>query len=163
MTPIELNIGAVLKSAMRKARVHKEYMYSFGGIITRLCRAKGVPEESLDYMSPLFPTLVDITNTKGPDNDQICDDLIMAQMYGLEMLHHQNGYRASTDEQLGQVERWYPLNSYVKSLLGIGPEFHEPVDDDDIPTDEDRLRTGSVVNSDSEIEKVDPTQAGIEA
>uniref|UniRef100_M1DGA3 Putative plant transposon protein domain-containing protein n=1 Tax=Solanum tuberosum TaxID=4113 RepID=M1DGA3_SOLTU len=140
MTPTELNIGVVLKSAMRKARVHKGYIYSFGGIITRLCRAEGVPEEILDYMSPLFP----------------------APMYGLEMLRHQNGCRASTDEQLGQVARRYPLNAHVKSLLGIGPEFHEPVNDD-IQIDEDRLRTGSVVSSDSEMEEVDPTQAGDEA
>lgn len=68
----------------------------------------------------------------------------MARMYGLEILRHQNGCLASTDVQLGDVERRYPLNAHAKALLGIGLEFHEPVDDD-IPTDEDRQRTGSDV------------------
>jgi len=101
-------------------------------------------------MAPLFPTPVDSTRTKGPDTEfgptlttaerHRRDELIMARMYGLEMLRHQNGWQASTDEQLGDIERRYPLNAHVKALLGIGPAFHEPVDDD-IPTDKERLHT----------------------
>uniref|UniRef100_M1E0J2 Uncharacterized protein n=1 Tax=Solanum tuberosum TaxID=4113 RepID=M1E0J2_SOLTU len=123
-------------------------------------------------MAPLFQAPVDIKKTKGPDNEfgpplitsesHHRDELIMANMYGLEMLHHQNGCRVSTEEQLGQVERKYPLNAHAKALLGIGPEFHEHVDDD-IPTNEDRLRTGSNVDSDSDTEEVDHAQVGDEA
>ncbi|KAG5587144.1 hypothetical protein H5410_047578 [Solanum commersonii] len=69
MTPTKLNIDVVLKSAMRKARVHKGYRYTFGGLITRLCCTGGVPEESLDYMEQLFLVLVVITKTKEPDNE----------------------------------------------------------------------------------------------
>lgn len=86
-------------------------MYAFGGLITRLCRAAGVLEEHLDYMEPIFPALVDITNTKGPNTEldpilttmerHRLDDLIMAKMYGLEMLRHQNGCQATVDVQLG--------------------------------------------------------------
>uniref|UniRef100_M1DRA7 Uncharacterized protein n=1 Tax=Solanum tuberosum TaxID=4113 RepID=M1DRA7_SOLTU len=151
MTPTELNIGAVLKSAMRKARCTKE---------------------SLDYMAPLFPAPIDISKTKGSDNEFIPtlttaehhrrDELIMARMYGLEMLRHQNGCWASTDVQMGEIERWYPLNAHAKALLVIGPEFHEMVDGD-IPTYEDRLRTGSDVDSNSEMEVMAPTQADDEA
>uniref|UniRef100_M1DMR7 Uncharacterized protein n=1 Tax=Solanum tuberosum TaxID=4113 RepID=M1DMR7_SOLTU len=122
-------------------------------------------------MAPLFPVLVDITKTKGSDNEfgpplttterHRRDELIMARMYGLEMLRHQNGCRASTVEQLGKVERRYPLNMHAKALLGISPEFHEHADDD-ISIDEDRLRTCSDVDSDSDTEEVDPAQAGDE-
>uniref|UniRef100_M1DCP2 Putative plant transposon protein domain-containing protein n=1 Tax=Solanum tuberosum TaxID=4113 RepID=M1DCP2_SOLTU len=130
-----------------------------------------VPEERLDYMAPLFLAPVDITKTKGPDNEfgptlttaehHRRDELIMARMYGLEMLHHLNGCRASSDVQLGEVERRYPLNAHAKSLLGIGLAFHEPMDDD-IPTDDDRLHTGSDVDFDSETEEVDTALAGDE-
>ncbi|KAG5616322.1 hypothetical protein H5410_016146 [Solanum commersonii] len=50
----------------------------------------------------------------------------MAQMYGLEILQHKNGCRASTQEQLIE-ENKYSLN-------------FEPVDDV-VPTDKDRLCT----------------------
>ncbi|KAG5590955.1 hypothetical protein H5410_041469 [Solanum commersonii] len=157
MTNTELNIGVVLKSTIRKARVHKRSGYAFRGIITRLCHSARITEKNLDYMVPLFPASMDITKTKGADNEfgpplttlecHRRDELIMDRMYGLEMLHHQNGCRVSTEEQLG---------------AGIDSEFHEPVDDD-IPTEEDRLHTGSDVDSDSDTEEVDPTQAGDEA
>ncbi|KAG5605372.1 hypothetical protein H5410_026864 [Solanum commersonii] len=163
MTPTELNIGVVLKSAMRKAQVHKGHIYAFGSLITRMCRVAGVPEENVDYMAPLFPAPMDITRTKGPDTKfgptlttaepHKRDELIMANMYGLEMLHHQNGCLASTDMQLSDVERHYPLNAHAKALLGIGPAFREPIDDC-IPIDEERLGTSS---------DVDPAQAGVEA
>uniref|UniRef100_M1DA67 Uncharacterized protein n=1 Tax=Solanum tuberosum TaxID=4113 RepID=M1DA67_SOLTU len=89
------------------------------------------------------------------------NEMIMAQMYGLEMLRHRNGCWASTDKKLGQVERRYPLNAHVKAMFGIGPEFHEPMDDD-IPINEDRLHTGSDVDSNSDTEEVDPAQVGDE-
>ncbi|KAG5599840.1 hypothetical protein H5410_031210 [Solanum commersonii] len=86
---------------------------------------------------------VNIMRTKGPDTEfrptlitterHRRDELIMARIYGLEMLRHQNGCWASTDAQLGDIERRYPLNAHAKALLGIGPKFLEP-DDDDIPT-----------------------------
>ncbi|KAH0665072.1 hypothetical protein KY285_026278 [Solanum tuberosum] len=170
-TGTELNIRAFLKSTMRKARVHKGNWYTFGGLITKMCRTAGVPEENVDYMEPLFPAPVDITRTKGLDTEfgpaittverHRRDKLIMARMYGLEMLHHQNGCLASTDMQLGEVERRYSLNDHAKALLGISPVFREPIDND-IPTDKERFRTSSDVESDSD-EEVDPTQAGDEA
>uniref|UniRef100_M1DSX8 Uncharacterized protein n=1 Tax=Solanum tuberosum TaxID=4113 RepID=M1DSX8_SOLTU len=156
---------------MRKARVHKGHMYAFGGLITRICRDAGVSKENMDYMAPLFPAPVDITRTKGTDTEfgptlttaerYRRDELIMARMYGLEMLHHQNGYLASTDMQLGDIERHYPLNAHAKALLVIGPEFRESIDND-IPTDEERLRTSSDVEFNSD-EEVDPAQAGDKA
>uniref|UniRef100_M1DHR2 Uncharacterized protein n=1 Tax=Solanum tuberosum TaxID=4113 RepID=M1DHR2_SOLTU len=120
-------------------------------------RVAGIPEESVDYMTPLFPAPMDITRTKGPDTEfgptltttkrHRRDELIMVRMYSLEILRHQNGCLASTDMQLGDVERCYPLNVHTKALLSIGPKFCELVDDD-ISTDEERLHTSSDVESD---------------
>ncbi|KAG5596044.1 hypothetical protein H5410_037276 [Solanum commersonii] len=145
MTPSELNIDIVLKSCIRG---------------------------ELGLYGTTFPKAVDITKTKGPDNEfgptlttverYYRDELIMARIYGLEILRHQNGCQASTDVQLRELERRYPLNAHAKATLGIGPEFHKLVDDD-IPTDEDRLHTSSNVDSDFDTEEVDPSQAGDEA
>ncbi|KAK4718110.1 hypothetical protein R3W88_016448 [Solanum pinnatisectum] len=135
------DILVVLKSAILKALVHKGLKYAFGGLITKMCRVADVPEENVDYMAP--------------------DELIMARIYGLKMLRHQIGFWVSTDAQFGEVERCYPLNGHAKALLGIGPKFHEPIDND-ILTDEERFRTNSDVESDLD-EEADPTQAGDEA
>lgn len=69
MTEIELNIGSIIKYAMRKARVHKGHMYTFVGLITKMCRRAGVPEENLDYIASLYPAVVNVTWTKGPDTN----------------------------------------------------------------------------------------------
>ncbi|KAH0712429.1 hypothetical protein KY289_008388 [Solanum tuberosum] len=161
---LPINVGAVLKSAMRKARVHRGQRYAFGGLITNLCRRAGVPEETVDYMAPLFTTPLDITKTKGPENmhgptlttaeRNRRDEMIMARMFGLEMLRHRNGCRASTQEQLDEVATKYPLNEQAEALLGLGRAFIEPVWDD-VPTDEDKRRTMSDSESDSEADEVD--------
>uniref|UniRef100_M1DMQ3 Putative plant transposon protein domain-containing protein n=1 Tax=Solanum tuberosum TaxID=4113 RepID=M1DMQ3_SOLTU len=171
MTGMKLNIEAIIKSSMRKSWVHKGHRYAFGGLITKMCRVAGVPEENLDYMAPLYPAPVDITHTKGTDTDfgptlttverHKRDELIMARMYGLEMLRHKTGGRPSTDLEIGEVNRRYLLNDHAKALLGIGPEFREPTEND-IPTDEENLRTGSDVESDSD-EEIDPIQVEAEA
>ncbi|KAG5571633.1 hypothetical protein H5410_061399 [Solanum commersonii] len=157
MAGMELNIGAIIKSFMRKARVHKGHMYAFGGLITKMCRAVGVPEENVDYMTPLYPAPVDITAPRGLT-------LSLARhspwMYGLELLRHQNGCHTSTDIQLGDVARRYPLNDHARALLGIGPKFWELIEND-ISTDEENMRSGSNVDSDSE-EEIDPAQADAE-
>ncbi|KAG5610790.1 hypothetical protein H5410_022071 [Solanum commersonii] len=101
-----------------------------------------VSEESLDYMAPLFLALIVITKTKGLDNEL---DPTLTTM----------------DRHRREVERKYPLNAHVKALLVIGPGFHESVDYE-LPTDEDRLCTGSDVDFDSD-EGVDPAQASDEA
>ncbi|KAG5586471.1 hypothetical protein H5410_046905 [Solanum commersonii] len=66
MTPTELNIGDVLKSAMRKAQVHKGYIYAFGGIITQLCHA------AMNILSKLGEGLEELEDSKG-FNSKILD------------------------------------------------------------------------------------------
>ncbi|KAH0758158.1 hypothetical protein KY290_021651 [Solanum tuberosum] len=147
MKDVPISIGAVLKSAMRKARVHRGRRYVFGGLITNLCRRAGLPNESVDYMAPLFTTPLDVTKTKGPENmhgptlttveRNMRDDLITARMFGLEILCHKNGCHASTEEQLDEIAFRYPLNEHAEALLGLGPAFMEPIWDD-VRTDEDK-------------------------
>lgn len=99
MKGIYINVAAVLKSTMRKAKVHQGRRYAFSGLIMRLCLRARVPEENLDYMAPLFKVPVDMTKTKGPDlvhgitlTTTECNrryEMIMAHIYGLEMLDPQ--------------------------------------------------------------------------
>jgi hypothetical protein len=165
MKGIEINVGAVIKSTIRKSRVHRGRGYAFGGLITELCIRAGVPQEQCDYMPPLPSTLYDVTNIKAPDYTHgpvlttqeraKRDDMITARMFGLEMLRHRTGGRPSTDEELREVERRYPLNEHAMAVLGLGPDFYEPTYDD-VPTDEDKRRTGSDVESDLEATYFDP-------
>ncbi|KAG5606328.1 hypothetical protein H5410_027820 [Solanum commersonii] len=68
-----------------------------------------------------------------------------------------NGCRASTREQLYEVESKYLLNGHAKEVLGRGSEFHKPIDDD-VPTNEDMIGTASEVDLDLD-ENVDPILA----
>ncbi|KAG5592144.1 hypothetical protein H5410_042658 [Solanum commersonii] len=132
MKDLPINVEAVLKLAMRNTRVHRGRRYAFGGLITNLYRRAGVPEKSLVRR----------------------DEMIMARMFGLEMLRHRNGCRASTQEQLNEIATKYPLNEQTEALLGLGRAFIKPVWDD-VPTNEDKRQTMSDSESDSEAEEDD--------
>lgn len=58
------------------------------------------------------------------------DELIMAYIFGLEMLHHKKGGRPFTHHELDDVEAWYLLNAYANVVFGINPQFLEPVEND---------------------------------
>lgn len=117
MTGLELNIGIVLKSTMRKARVHKGCRYTFGGLITELCSHACVPTEEFDYCPHIEAPLYIVTNVQGLEIAtgliltiaEHChrDVLIMARMYGLEMLRHRTGRRPSTQQELEEIEACY--------------------------------------------------------
>uniref|UniRef100_M1DHE4 Uncharacterized protein n=1 Tax=Solanum tuberosum TaxID=4113 RepID=M1DHE4_SOLTU len=62
---------------------------------------------------------------------------------------------------LMEVNMRYLLKDHAKALLDIGPEFRKPTEND-IPTDEENLRTGSDVEFNSN-EEIDPIQAEAEA
>lgn len=55
---------------------------------------------------------------------------------------------------MDEVERKYLLDEHVEALLGLGLEFMEPVWND-ILTDEDKMRTMSNSESDSDTEEGD--------
>lgn len=52
----------------------------------------------------------------------------MDKMYGLEMVVHDTGGQPSTDLEIGDVNRQYPLNNHVKALLRIGTMFWDPIE-----------------------------------
>lgn len=97
-----------------------------------------VPNEHFDYIALLYPAIVDITRTKGPDTHlgpiitivewNRRDKLTMDKMYGLEMVVHDTGGQPSTDLEIGDVNRQYPLNNHVKALLRIGTMFWDPIE-----------------------------------
>lgn len=72
-------------------------------------------------------------------------------------MRYRNGCRASTQEQLYEVESKYLLNGHAKEVLSRGSEFLEPIDDD-VPTDEDMFGTASDMDLDLD-ENVDPVLA----
>lgn len=67
MTETELNIGEIIKFDMRKDRVRKGHKYAFGVLITKICRSAGVLEETLDYLAPICPAVIDVTRMKRSD------------------------------------------------------------------------------------------------
>lgn len=161
----EVNRGAILKSSMRKARVHKGRRYAFGGFITRLCLDAGVPTEALDYVPRLIADPYVVMNTREPDlqlgpilttaERYRCDEMITATMYGLQMLSLQTGSRSATQAELDEVERRYSLNEHARALLGFSPQYFEPLDDV-VPTDVEHQRVGSDVESEEEVAKGEP-------
>ena len=57
----------IFKLKMHKTRVHLRRRYTFGGLITKLCREAGIPKDIVDYMAPFFTTYLHITKTMGPE------------------------------------------------------------------------------------------------
>ncbi|XP_016577508.2 uncharacterized protein LOC107875339 isoform X2 [Capsicum annuum] len=143
---IELNVGAIIFSAMRKARLLGGRRYGFGGLLTRFLRQQGVPEEDVDYKPPVNLRPLDFSRTKGPASygvtltmpeRQARNDEITARMYGLTMLQLKIGGRPATEQEIRAVELDYPLGPHARTMLRIGPDFDEPLDDD-VPTEEER-------------------------
>uniref|UniRef100_M1DFT2 Uncharacterized protein n=1 Tax=Solanum tuberosum TaxID=4113 RepID=M1DFT2_SOLTU len=107
-------------------------------------------------MAPLFPAPTDVTKTKGSNHEFVPplttlehhqrDEMIMAHVYGLEVLRKRIECLAYTVEKLSDVADMYPLNAHAKTVLGIEPSFFEPVDDD-VHIVEDNLQTGSDVDT----------------
>ncbi|KAF3645651.1 hypothetical protein FXO38_19546 [Capsicum annuum] len=63
---VELNVGAIIFSAIRKARFLGGNRYGFDGLLTRFLRQQGVPEEKVDYKPPVGLRPLDFFRTKGP-------------------------------------------------------------------------------------------------
>lgn len=58
-------------------------------------------------------------------------------MYGLTMLQLKIEGRPTTQQEVRTVELDYPLRPHARTMLRIGLDFDEPLDDD-VPTDEER-------------------------
>lgn len=92
---VDVNVGAVIFLAMKKARLHSDSRYGFEGLLTKFLWDQGVDEEDLDYRLPVITSPVDVSRTKGDPaygaalnllEHQAQNVEIAAWMYGLQML-----------------------------------------------------------------------------
>lgn len=91
---LKINIEAVIKHVMKKARNHHDRRYGFGGLLTRFLRWHGIEEEALDFNPLLEMRPVDVTKMRALDisHEHILpechaqDNEIATHMYGLQML-----------------------------------------------------------------------------
>lgn len=89
---------------------------------------------------------IDVTRTKGLDvarrpiltlpKRHVRDDEVTTHIYGLQMLHQSVGTRPKMRKKIYVVELDYPLGYQVWTLLSIGLNFAELINDD-MPTDKD--------------------------
>lgn len=79
-------------------------------------------------------------------------------MYEQRMLWHKTGGCPSTPKELQEVDAPYPLNAHANAVLGIGPQFIKPLEDD-IPTDPDEVRAG-LDTEEEDIKEEPPTTVG---
>ncbi|MCD9561302.1 hypothetical protein HAX54_020335 [Datura stramonium] len=90
---MEINVGAVIKSTMKKARLQK---YGFSGLLITYLRSQDIEEEALDYKQRVEWSVVDVTKTKAPDTtygpvltlaeQHARDDRYVTKMFDLQML-----------------------------------------------------------------------------
>ncbi|KAF3673516.1 hypothetical protein FXO37_06942 [Capsicum annuum] len=64
---IEINVGVVFLSAMKKENYHLGHRYGFSRLRTSFLRSQEVKNEALDYMPVVKTFLIDVTNTKRLD------------------------------------------------------------------------------------------------
>ncbi|PHU17445.1 hypothetical protein BC332_13140 [Capsicum chinense] len=119
----------------------------------------GVDEEELDYKPEVITHPMDITTARSTSGTagliltmlerQTRTDEVLDRLYGLMMMMSKTKGRSATLEELYVVEFDYPLGHHARTMLRIGPNFVEPIDDD-IPTDEEHRYRDSDVESDEE-------------
>lgn len=101
MTGMDINFGTIFKSAMQKVKVHKGRRYAFDDVITELCHLTCVHTEEADYCPHIEVPPYVVTNIKVPEvstrsvittiERNFHDELIMAPIFGLEMLRYPRG------------------------------------------------------------------------
>ncbi|MCD9640540.1 hypothetical protein HAX54_025897 [Datura stramonium] len=109
MTGIPINVGVIIKTVLKRARVKKGQNFGFGGLLTQFLRGHDIEGEEVDYRPAYDPRGIDVTKTN-------------MQMLQLRM----NGV---TEEQLQQLKMDYPLSEHSRALCNVGPGFEEPLDD----------------------------------
>lgn len=117
---IDINVGVVILSRLKKGYYHQGHKYGFGGLLTRFLRYHNVEEEeeAMDYRPVIDTCPIDITRTRGLD-----------VAYGIVLTFLESHARSS-----------------CHTLLRIGPDFLELIDDD-VPTNEEWQMRDSDINS----------------
>lgn len=93
---IDINVGQVIFSSMKKARYHLRHNYGFGGLLTHFLKWHKIDKKELDYKPEVVTRPVDITTARiivgaqGPilnlAENQARANEIFARMYGLQIL-----------------------------------------------------------------------------
>ncbi|PHU30473.1 hypothetical protein BC332_02566 [Capsicum chinense] len=118
-----------------------------------------VDEEELDYKPEVITLPVDITTARSTSRAtgliltmverQTRTDKVLGRLYSLMMMLSTTGGRLATPEKLHAVKLDYPLGHHARTMLRIGLDFVEMVDDD-IPTDEEHRYRDSNIESNEE-------------
>lgn len=64
---IEINVGSMILSTIKKASYHQGRIYGFGGLLTKFLQSQEVEEEVLDYRPLVNTHPIDVSKTKGLD------------------------------------------------------------------------------------------------
>ncbi|KAG5590020.1 hypothetical protein H5410_040534 [Solanum commersonii] len=150
MKGMPINIGAILRQNMMKFRNNLRWRFCYGGLITHFLRAEGIEEETVDmtvsYHPDLTGKLVDVTRKKALDTSygpvlsaqerQACDDSVMARIFSMAELQLRIEGQSVTDDEMETLADRYPLIESAAFLCRYGPTFMEPLDDDEVTTDE---------------------------
>ena len=123
MTNVPINIGAVIRISMRKARVHKRSYFSFDNLLTAILRKDHIEEEPADHKLRQNPKKVDLTKIKDPETSEGInlttaerhprDESFFRHLYGMTRFTMMNGGRMSTDAELRQLDYDYRLMSML--------------------------------------------------
>lgn len=110
---IEINIGHVIFSSMKKMRFIEGHRYGVRGLLTQFLRRRRVENKELDYKPMVDSLLIDVTTSRSTAGDQgsiltmaerqARTDEITTKIYGLQILQLQVGERASTNEEIHAI------------------------------------------------------------
>ncbi|PHT58389.1 hypothetical protein CQW23_00752 [Capsicum baccatum] len=152
MTNVPINIGKIIRSTMRKSRLHKRSHFTFGNLLTAILRKEDIEEEPTDHKLPHNPKKVDLTKVKDAETTHgvnlttaerhARDESFFRHLYGMTRFTMMSG-------ELQQLNYDYPMNENVRAMCGVGVYFEEPLKDD-VPTDDDSRMPDSDVEENSD-------------
>lgn len=169
MTNVPINFGAIIRSTMRKARLHSRSYFTFGNLLTAMLRKEDIEEEPADHKLPHTPKKVDLTKVKDAETTHgvnlttaerhARDESFFRHLYGMTRFTMMSGGRIPTAEELQQLDHDYPMNRHAREMCGVGVYFEEPLDDD-VPTDDDRRLPDSDAEENSDDDSYDDSNEG---
>ncbi|KAM3321295.1 hypothetical protein P3S67_008497 [Capsicum chacoense] len=142
MTNIPVNIGAIIRSLMRKAGLHKRSHFSFDNLLIGILRKEGIEEEPADQKLPHNPKKVDLTKVKDAESmhginlttaeRHARDESFFRHLYGMTRFTMMSGGRVPTaaelqhilyeirhPNQLGSIFDSDRLHSYESYIFGV--------------------------------------------
>lgn len=126
MMNVPINIWAIIRSTIRKARLHKRSHFSFGNLLTAILRKEDIEEEPADLKLPHNPKKVDLTKVKDVESmhgvnltiveRHACDESFFRHLYGMTRFTMMRGGRVPTAAELQQLDYDYPMNEHAREM-----------------------------------------------